>query len=79
VENAILGKDFNLGATNSLFHAFTQGSLKPSQSWGDLCFGRCQIVIEHDVSFFLFYFAPIVKKILTLNINLYLFTQQVWG
>jgi hypothetical protein len=24
VKNAILGKDFNLGATSSFFHAFTQ-------------------------------------------------------
>ncbi len=34
VENTVLGKDFNFGATSSLFHAFTQGSLKPSKSWG---------------------------------------------
>jgi len=27
VENAVLQKDFNLGATNSFFHAFTQKSI----------------------------------------------------
>jgi len=26
MENVVLGKDFNLGAIGSFFHAFTQGS-----------------------------------------------------
>jgi len=39
----------------------------------------CQIVMNMMYFFFLFTLPPLLKRILTLNINLYLFTQQVWG
>jgi hypothetical protein len=41
VENVVLGKDFNLGVTGLLFHAFTQQGIQTKNSFDEilsLCF-----------------------------------------